>query len=225
MNKLTLWAFPLLVTACQPSADPNTAHTENLPAAAPLLPAPVTADTPVSALPAGFRAALAAGHLTFQPPAGTLPTPVLKNAQMDYDYAVRMPGQQVEIRYAIRPLNGLPAEDQQGEDEGEVLVDPNMLYSSLLTVVALNISGGQEPATQEFSPETVQQKFGADWGATTKVSAGKEFGPGYAYCLVVALHKHNAADAYCFYLFNEQKDLNLLLDDPAADVFHALRFR
>jgi len=57
------------------------------------------------------------------------------------------------------------------------------------------------------------------------VRAGKEFGPKYAKCMIVALHKQDAADAYCFYLFDKPDDLGPLLDSPTADAFQALRFR
>lgn len=177
-----------------------------------------------AALPAGFRAVLAAGHLMFQAPAGTVPTSVLKNAQMDYEYAVRVPGKHVEVRYAIRPLGPQLAEYEQAKAKGEDLADPNELYSSLMTMVALNVSGGDEPVTEDFPAEAVRQEFGADWGTTTMVRAGKEFGPKYARCMIVALHRKNAADAYCFYLFDKPADLGPLLDEPTGAAFHALRF-
>lgn len=178
------------------------------------------------ALPAGFQQVLKAARMEFRPPAGTVPTPVLKNAQMDYDYAVRVPGKHVEIRYAIRPLDKLLAEYRLSKSKkGEAMVDPNELYSSLVTVVALNISGGDMPETKDFPAAAVKQEFRADWGTTTMVRAGKEFGPKYAKCMVVALHKKNAADAYVFYLFDQPADLGPLLDDPKADAFHALRFQ
>ena len=227
MKKLILWPLALLATACQPSADHDTKHVDASPPAAIKTapsPVPTTGAAASPALPAGFREVLAAGHMTFRPPAGTVPTPVLKNAQMDYEYAVRVPGQHVEIRYAIRPLGPLLAEYQQAKAKGEDLADPNELYSSLVTMVALNVSGGDEPVTEDFPAEAVRQEFGADWGTTTMVRAGKEFGPKYAKCMIVALHRQDAADAYCFYLFDKPADLGLLLDGPTGEAFHALRF-
>ena len=218
--------------ACQPSADHDTKRAEAARPPAPkqeaarLPDAVAAAESAASpALPAGFRAVLAAGHLTFRPPAGTVPAPVLKNAQMEYDYAVRVPGKHVEIRYAIRPLGPLLAEYQQAKAKGEDAADPNELYSSLITAVALNISGGDEPITKEASAQAAQREFGADWGTNVMVRAGQEFALKYAKCMIVALHKQNAADAYCFYLFDNPADLDPLLGNPTADVLHALRFR
>ena len=218
--------------ACQPSADHDTKRIETAPPQATKQEPSELLDTVAAsklaaspALPAGFREVLAAGHLTFRPPVGTVPTPVLKNAQMDYEYAVRVPGKHVEIRYAIRPLDRLVAEYRQAKAKGEDMTDPNQLYSSLITMVALNISGGDEPTTKDFPAEAARTEFGADWGTTTLVRAGKEFGLKYAKCLVVALHKQDAADAYCFYLFDQMDDLGPLLDSPTADVFYALRFQ
>jgi hypothetical protein len=94
-----------------------------------------------------------------------------------------------------------------------------------MTVVA-NISGGQMPQVNDFPAEAVRREFRADWGGTTLVPPGRQFAPGYTYCMVVALHKRNVADVYCFYLFNKREAINDLMKAATPDeaAFHALRF-
>lgn len=191
-----------------------------------LAPAPPAPPVP---LPAAFRRALAAGHLTFTAPAGLLPVPVLTNEQMSYDYALKSPKQRLEIRYAIRPITAQMRREYQAAkgQKNEVLTDPNGLYSVQLQVIAANVSGGEMPEINEFPPAAVRQEFQADWGGTVLVTPKSQFAGGYRHCMIVALHKQNAADAYYFYLFNDQATLDPLLNSPGPTTgpFHALRFR
>ncbi|PJJ59531.1 hypothetical protein [Hymenobacter chitinivorans] len=183
---------------------------------------------PAAELPAAFQRQLAAAHMQFRTPGGTVPVPVVENAQMNYDYAVRYPGRHLEIRYAIRPLHDLLADFRKSKGKkNTVMADPNELYPSLLTAIALNVSGGQMPQVNQFPTQAVGREFNADWGGTTVVRAGEEFAKGYAACMVVALHKKNVADAYCFYLFDKREDIDPLLVVPTPDTaaFHALRFQ
>ncbi|RZK61485.1 MAG: hypothetical protein EOO59_04955 [Hymenobacter sp.] len=179
------------------------------------------------ALPAGFQRRLAASQLRFRTPAGAVPVPVVANAQMSYDYAVRFADKGLEVRYAIRPLAPLLAEYRVAKNKkNSDLMDPNELYPTLLMTVVANISGGQVPQINDFPAEAVRREFRADWGGTTLVPPGRQFAPGYKYCMVVALHKRNAADVYCFYLFNKREAINDLMKAATPDeaAFHALRF-
>lgn len=166
--------------------------------------------------------------MQFRAPGGTVPVPVVANAQMSYDYAVKFPDRKLEIRYAIRPLGQLLAEYKQSKkSKNEVMADPNQLYPSLVMAIAANVSGGTMPDINPFPPAAVQREFHADWGGTTVVKAGAEFAPGYANCMIVALHKKNVADAYYFYLFDKREDIETLMAVATADTaaFHSLQFK
>ena len=178
-------------------------------------------------LPAGFRQKLAAAKMQFRSPSGLVPVPVVANRQMSYDYALRAPGKHPEIRFAILPLGGLVAEYQRNKGKKNAdLMDPNTLYPVLLQTVLANVSAGDEPATEDFPSAAVRREFNADWGSTAVLRPGAAFGPKYAHCMVVALHKKGAADAYCFYLFDKGEDIEALMTTPTPDAaaFHALRF-
>jgi hypothetical protein len=179
-------------------------------------------------LPAHFQRQLSAARMQFRPPGGTVPVPVVENAQMNYDYAVRFPNRHLEIRYAIRPLKDLLTDFRKFKGkQNTAMADPNELYPSLLTAIALNVSGGQMPEINQFPAQAVSREFNADWGGTTVVRAGPEFAKGYAACMIVALHKKDVADAYCFYLFDKREDIAPLMVVPTPDTaaFHALRFQ
>ncbi|AMR26216.1 hypothetical protein A0257_03320 [Hymenobacter psoromatis] len=178
-------------------------------------------------LPAAFQRQLTASHLRFRRPAGAVPVPVVANAQMSYAYAVRFAGKGLEVRYAIQPLGPLLAEYHRAKKQkNSDMVDPNELYPTLLLTVVANIAGGQFPKVDDFPVEAMRREFRADWGGTTLVAPARQFAPGYKYCMVVALHKRDVADAYCFYLFNKREAINDLMRAATPDeaAFHALRF-
>ncbi len=175
-------------------------------------------------LPTDFQALLTRAQMTFDAPPKLVMQECIENRQMNYEYALKHPKKKFEIRYAIRPLDiqiEKYKEWEKNKKPGDISIHPNKLYNPMLQATLLNISGGQLPDINVFGQAAVAKEFNADWGATAFVSLDKEFGQDYKYCLVVALHKENVADAYIFYLAN---DRNVILKnmEPA---FHALRFK
>jgi hypothetical protein len=175
-------------------------------------------------LPKSFSELLVRAHMTFQYPEGLEETKIIENKQMNYEYALKYPKKKFEVRYAIRPLDKLMHDYRKKEKKkgsGDININPNEWYSSMLQATILNISGGQLPEITNFNKQAVKKEFNADWGATCFFEVGKEFGQSYKYCMVVAIHKDNCADAYYFYLSNSKDDFSELMS-PA---FHSLKFK
>lgn len=175
-------------------------------------------------LPKTFTDLLDRANLIFQKTEGLEATKIIENRQMTYEYAMKYPKKNFEVRYAIRPLDNLLRdyeEKEKNKKSGDINTHQNRLYSSSLQAITLNISGGQLPEIAVFDEQAVKQEFNADWGATTFVEVSKEFGQQYQYCMIVAIHKDNIADAYFFYLSNSKDGFEELMF-PA---FHSLRFK
>ena len=175
-------------------------------------------------LPKPFSDLLERAQMTFDKPAGLVETELIENRQMNYEFAVKYPDKNFEVRYAIRPLDNLIKDyEEKVKNKGphDIYIHPNTYYSALLRVTVLNIAGGKEYKATEFDKRAVKSEFNADWGAITLVEVGSEFGQKYKYCMVVAIHKDNAGDAYYFYLSDSKVDFNKLMQ-PA---FHSLRFK
>ncbi len=175
-------------------------------------------------LPKDFKKLLERASLTFIETEGMVETKIISNRQMEYEYAVKYPDKRFEVRYSIRPLDEhlrVYKEKLKNKQEGDVILDPNNYYSSLLQATILNISGGELPEITEFGKKPVKSEFNADWGATAFVEVGKEFGQNYKYCMVVAIHKKNCGDAYFFYLSDEKRNFDQLMRPP----FHSLKFK
>lgn len=181
---------------------------------------------PAQAPAPAFQAVAREARMVFVPPPGWVETPVVPNEQMAYDLALRLPGQRLEVRYAIRPLTPLLADYARAKNDKNVqMVNPNTLYKSLFQVVTLNVTAGQGGAANEYPPLAVHREFRADWGATAFGASGPAFGQRYKYCMVVGLHKQAAADAYYFYLFDDKSAFQRFMVSPAyMAVFHSLRF-
>jgi hypothetical protein len=175
-------------------------------------------------LPKQFLDLLFRSGLTFQQVSGLVATKIIYNEQMNYEYAIKYPNKRFEIRYSIRPLDKLLIEyrkNLKNKKKGEIYTNPNTGYYTQFQAIILNISGGKLPEIRIFEKAAVKEEFNADWGATTYVELGKEFGQNYKYCMVLALHKSNLGDAYIFYLSDSQVGFNELVD-PA---FYSLRFK
>lgn len=171
-----------------------------------------------------FKEQLEKSGMVFEMPKGFIETGIIENRQMNYEYAIKHETKAFEARFALRPLADLMKtyqELEKNKKSGDININPNQFFASSLQAIVLNISGGKMPRLQPFPPQAVKAEFNAEWGATTSFEVGKEFGQGYKYCMVVAIHKNNLADAYCFYLSDTQETMNELL----RPVFHSLKFK
>ncbi len=160
--------------------------------------------------------------MVFESPDSLISTPIIFTHAMSYEYAIKYPGKNFEIRYAVRPSDNLWKEYERNIKnikKCDINTNPDSTFLSAFETVILNVSG-KLPKITEFDKLAVKNEFNADWGGTVAVEPRKEFGQNYKYCMIVALHKSKKGDAYIFYLANSTEGFNQLID-PA---FHALRF-
>jgi hypothetical protein len=177
-------------------------------------------------LPALFSDRLSRSQLVFTPPGGYTEIPVISNRQMHYEYALKNPAKNFEVRYAVMPLDSVFMQfEAMQKDKNSVNVNtigPNKLYYGAFLATMANISGGTKPPKIDaFPTEAVKHDFNADWGAFGVCEVGVEFGKGYKYCMGVAIHKDNLADAYYFYLTNDATDFQTEL----VPIFYAMKFK
>jgi hypothetical protein len=177
-------------------------------------------------LPALFSNRLNRAQLTFTSPDQYKAVPIISNGQMHYEYALKHPDKNFEVRYAVAPLDSLFIQfEAMQKDKNSVsanMIGPNKLYYGAFLTTMINISNGtKQPTIQEYPVEAVKHDFNADWGAFSFCYVGGEFGKGYKYCMGVALHKDNLADAYYFYLTNNTDDFQTTL----VPIFYAMKFK
>lgn len=175
-------------------------------------------------LPKKFNDLLNRAEITFNQPEEYSETQAIENQQMNYDYALINKAKDFEIRYAIRPLDEMLInyyEREKVKKPDDVNIHPNKLHAATFQAIVFNVSGGKLSKISVFDPQAVEKEFNADWGALAMVEVGKEFGQNYKYCFLVAIHKDDVGDAYCFYMSNTKEGFAKNMQTP----FHSLRFK
>lgn len=173
----------------------------------------------------GFQETLQKTKMSFSMPKDFKETTIIPNNHMNYEYAIKHIEKNFEVRFAIRPLGDRMTafyEKEKNKKTGEVNLSPNKSYQASFLAITMNVSGIMDklPRTSTFPPEAIKAEFNADWGAMTMVEPRKEFGQDYKYCMIIAIHKDDAADAYYFYLADDQQTLK----EQMQAVFHSLKF-
>lgn len=81
-------------------------------------------------LPAAFTDGLKRAKMEFRMPEGFSPTSIIENPHMNYEYAIKNDTVDLEIRYAIRPLDYLIQryeKNQQDTSKNIVSVNPDQV--------------------------------------------------------------------------------------------------
>jgi len=168
-----------------------------------------------------FKSLLGECGMNVNIPAGFIEAKIIENGDMNYEYAIKYPNKEFELRYAIRPIRykKYANDTVKNEMEGQRPFR-NSSYGTILQTIVLNITGGVDYEIRAFDKNAVKKEFNADWGATTFVELKSDFGKGYKYCMIVTIHKDDVADAYYFYLSNTKENFS----KNEGPLFHTLRF-
>jgi|GEM_PF-6839172 len=165
---------------------------------------------PAHGLADDFHKKLSQMGMTFTMPEGYVSISPKPNKDMNYDFAIRHPKANYEIRYALRPFEG---GDQRWEFE--------------FIVIACNISGkdpgnfasGSPEEPNYWSPDDVKAAFGGDSGLFVGIeNLRSEFAGDYKSCVMTGIHRDNVGEAYTFHLFGASQE-----GRPAPDIDAALR--
>jgi hypothetical protein len=159
--------------------------------------------------------------MTFTRPLKLVDSKIVKNGDMNYEYALKYKDKAFEVRYAIRPIRytKYSSDKEKQEIEGQRPFR-NSSYKAILNTVIQNITGGTDYKVQEFDSSAVKKEFNADWGATAFVELNSAFGKGYKYCMIVMIHKKDLADAFYFYMSNSKEKFSVNMEP----LFHTLKF-
>jgi hypothetical protein len=170
---------------------------------------------------ADFKSLLIETGLNVTIPEGFIESKIIDNDDMGYEYAIKYPDRDFELRYSIRPIRYKQYANDTVQNEMESQRGfRNTKYVTILHTIILNITGGVDYAVQAFDPQAVKNEFNANWGATTFVELNSGFGKGFKYCMIVTIHKKDVADAYYFYLSNTKEKFS----ENMEPLFHTLKF-
>ena len=168
-----------------------------------------------------FEATTKACGMNLNIPEGFVECKTIANKDLDYDYALKYPDKDFELRLAVRPIKlKVYSSDSLKNAMESKIASRNASYESDLKSIIYDITGGVQYEIKAFEKNAVKDEFNADWGAILLVEMKSDFGKGYKYCMIVALHKDNAADAYYLYLAKNKDNY----PENMRPLFHTLRF-
>ncbi|MDE2309863.1 MAG: hypothetical protein KGL01_03425 [Betaproteobacteria bacterium] len=153
-----------------------------------------------------FQTLLVELGIEFTPPPSFVHCATRDNSMFRYQYAVRSPSGDLELRYRIDPIQRLEEERRIANEGIEVLAsaDLNNLHELSSAATVFNLSAGKTRPMTVFKPEHARELFGADWAATWFMQlASHDFTPDYDSVIVFCLHKDDVADVYLIGLFND----------------------
>jgi hypothetical protein len=155
---------------------------------------------PLDQSPPDFTRLLDEAGMTFVVPNGFQETRPRANPLFLYDKAVRAADGRLEMRYAVRPLGRIRVDY---DDPHSAAPDPNHMFPLMFQSMVTLLSNGRHSPTREFPPAQAREKFNADWAAAAVFDISPEFAADHRQALVIALHKHQLADAYAIFLFED----------------------
>lgn len=164
-----------------------------------------------------FQTLLAEAGIELAPPPGFTPCPVRANNVFVYQYALRSPSCDLELRYRIDSFARLEAERKAAFTGMEVLASAsfNNMYEANFTALLYNLSEGVFPMPNLFDPAYAAVLFGADRAALCFIRmAAKDFSPDYDAACVFAFHKEHVADAYIVGLYRKEGGADQFFDEP-----------
>lgn len=157
-----------------------------------------------------FEEMLQLANMSFDPLENFEEVPILPNDVMEYEYAAKNHVNDIEVRYAFRPI-GVPnefANEQERLDYLHQVEMENTYYKMYMMTAILNLSGGAEKSIVDLS-EPEQKNIGADWAGSAFTVLKSDFAQGYKFCQLFVIHKKDRAICYCYFLSNDPVTLIL----------------
>lgn len=184
-----------------------------------------------------FQTLLIETGIEFEPTPGFMPCPVRTDGGFRYQYALRSPSGELEVRYRIDSFARLEAE-RKAENAGmEVLASASLdqMVSENFMALVVNLSGGKFVEPTVLSSKTTALLYGADWSALAFLRLAKpDVSFSYDSAYLLAIHRDGVGDVYVFGLFGDVRgafggeagsfDKNNLPPDVKSYLAPTLRF-
>lgn len=179
---------------------------------------------------ASFSQLLNKSGMTFKEPKGSVKAAIVKNKATTYQYAVKYPERNLEIRYLITPSTGNVTKPAAGPKNNKPAAPINDPFDTFCMELATKVGGGaKNPEIQigGFEPAQAKKEFGADKATFWMIPIKNNlFGTEYKFCNMVVMHKENGANAFVFYLANSLQDIMTAFKEIGPNnVYYSLRYK
>ena len=147
-----------------------------------------------------FDKLLQESDLVFTPVAGFREAPVEPDYVMPYEKRLVSSDGQLEVRYAIRPLDRIEIDY---EDPHNSAPAPNDLFEMLFRSLSETMAGKSHVYSRAYLPQDAKKDFNAGWATIGVFDVLPDISKDYRQAMLVAIHQNDKADAYILLLTND----------------------
>lgn len=166
---------------------------------------------------ADFDTLLKESGLTFEVPENTTPIEPVKFPFFDFDKAFKHKTADLEMHVAVRPIGRM---ETSSYDAHGATPEPNFLYTMIFKSLASNLAEGTRNHRRKYSNALANELFNAGWANASQFRTAKKIGLKHKHGVLLAIHRHDHADAFILFLYNDGQAAKELINEYAT----ALRF-
>ncbi len=148
----------------------------------------------------GFQQLLEEGGLEFQPPEGMQAKKVEPAYVMPYEARYVSKGGELEVRYAIRPLQRIEIDYQ---DPHNAAPAPNDLFNMLFRTLSETLARDHQVISRIYPADKAREEYRAGWAAIGVFDLSPDISSKYREAMLIAIHQNDKADAYTLFLTND----------------------
>ncbi len=148
----------------------------------------------------GFQQLLEEGGLEFQPPEGMQVKKVEPAYVMPYEARYVSKEGELEVRYAIRPLQRIEIDYQ---DPHNAAPAPNDLFNMLFRTLSETLARDHQVMSRIYPAEMAREEYRAGWAAIGVFDLSPDISSEYREAMLIAIHQNDKADAYTLFLTND----------------------
>jgi len=147
-----------------------------------------------------FDALLKESGLSFQPTKGFKDIDVEPEYVMPYEKRIISEDGELEVRYAIRPLNRI---EIAYDDPHNSAPHPNDLFEMLFRTLTETLAGGSHVISRAYTADQARKNFNAGWASAGVFDISPDVSDKYKQAMMITIHHNDKADAYLLMLTND----------------------
>lgn len=147
-----------------------------------------------------FSQLLEESGLEFSVPEGFKAIPVEPDYVMPYQAHYLSADGNLEIRYAIRPLDRMEIDYK---DPHNAAPAPNDLFNMLFRSLSETLSVDHQVISRDYTTGMANKEYRAGWASAGVFDISPDVSKSFRQGMLIAIHQNDKADAYTFFLTND----------------------
>lgn len=167
-----------------------------------------------------FEELLSESGLSYKDTQGFKEIPVEPEYVMPYERRIISNDGELEVRYAIRPLNRI---EIAYDDPHNSAPHPNDLFEMLFRTLTETLAGGSHVISRAYTPDQAKKLFNAGWASAGVFDISPDVSAKYKEAMMITIHHNDKADAYLLILTNDlaaqKKNIKMIKDSLKFTLF------